>query len=278
MIQSRLLILGKHTLYRFLFSCVQLVSHEHTLPSFSIFYSLARPVSSPEPRTDYVSTRWYRAPEVLLRSSEYGTAVDLFAMGCILAELHSGLPLFPGESEPDLLDRMIKVLGMPNETTWPEGVRLAKEMGFSFDSLVRMQDGSGNDASESLETKVCMAPSKAIQLMKELLQWDSERRPTANEALQSLYFGSVITPKPRPFTTAEITDSIAKKRSLNMVTASPGYIYDEFEESQSSSNSLEYQSPIPVDEGYNSQASMTKMPRHGDSKGFSVASRRATYA
>lgn len=235
-------------------------------------------MSSPEPRTDYVSTRWYRAPEVLLRSSEYGTAVDLFAMGCILAELHSRSPLFPGESEPDLLDRMIKVLGTPNETTWPDGVRLAKEMGFSFDSFFRMRDSSGTDGSESLETKVCMAPSKAIQLMKELLQWNPERRPTANEALQSPYFGSVISPKPRPLTTAEITDSVVKKRSLNMVTASTGCIHDEFEERQSSSNSLEYQSPISVDEGYNSQASMTKMPRHGDSQGFSLASRPATYA
>ena len=229
-------------------------------------------MSSPEPRTDYVSTRWYRGPEVLLRSSEYGAPVDLFAMGCILAELHSGLPLFPGDSEPDLLYRMIKVLGMPNETTWSDGVRLANEMGFSFDSFVRMQESTGSDASESIETKVCMAPSKAIQLMKELLQWDPERRPTANEALQSPYFGSVISPKPRPLATAEMTDSIVKKRALHIV-------HDEFEESQSSINSWEYQSPIPVNEGYIDPANtINKMPRYGDSQGcFSGVSRR-TYA
>ena len=51
--------------------------------------------------TDYVSTRWYRAPELLLRSSNYTQAVDIFALGCIMAELYLGRPIFPGNSESD---------------------------------------------------------------------------------------------------------------------------------------------------------------------------------
>jgi cyclin-dependent kinase-like len=53
--------------------------------------------------TDYVATRWYRAPELLLGSTTYGMSVDVWAIGCIMGELSDGQPLFPGESEIDQL-------------------------------------------------------------------------------------------------------------------------------------------------------------------------------
>lgn len=59
-------------------------------------FGLAREIRSRPPYTDYVSTRWYRAPEVLLRSTYYSKAIDLFAMGAIMAELYTLRPLFPG--------------------------------------------------------------------------------------------------------------------------------------------------------------------------------------
>lgn len=59
-------------------------------------FGLAREIRSRPPYTDYVSTRWYRAPEVLLRSPYYGKSIDLFAMGAIMAELYTLRPLFPG--------------------------------------------------------------------------------------------------------------------------------------------------------------------------------------
>ena len=59
-------------------------------------FGLAREVRSRPPYTDYVSTRWYRAPEVLLRSTYYSKAIDMFAMGAIMAELYTLRPLFPG--------------------------------------------------------------------------------------------------------------------------------------------------------------------------------------
>ena len=64
-------------------------------------FGLAREIRSRPPYTDYVSTRWYRAPELLLRSTNYNSPVDLFAVGCILAELYLMRPLFPGNSEVD---------------------------------------------------------------------------------------------------------------------------------------------------------------------------------
>ena len=53
------------------------------------------------PFTSYVSTRWYRSPEQVLRSPNYGPAVDIFAIGCVMAELFMGTPIFTGASELD---------------------------------------------------------------------------------------------------------------------------------------------------------------------------------
>lgn len=63
-------------------------------------FGLAREIRSRPPYTDYVSTRWYRAPEVLLRSPVYSAPIDLFAMGAMMAELYTLRPLFPGAPSP----------------------------------------------------------------------------------------------------------------------------------------------------------------------------------
>ena len=64
-------------------------------------FGLAKEIRSRPPFTDYVSTRWYRAPEILLGSTNYNSPIDIFAMGCIMAELFMRRPLFPGSSEAD---------------------------------------------------------------------------------------------------------------------------------------------------------------------------------
>ena len=64
-------------------------------------FGLAREIRSRPPFTDYVSTRWYRAPEILLKSTQYNSPVDVFALGCIMAELYLEKPLFNGKSEID---------------------------------------------------------------------------------------------------------------------------------------------------------------------------------
>jgi serine/threonine protein kinase len=64
-------------------------------------FGLAREIRSRPPYTDYVSTRWYRAPEILLKSTTYNSPVDIFAIGCIMSELYLQNPLFNGNSEID---------------------------------------------------------------------------------------------------------------------------------------------------------------------------------
>ncbi|XP_011150127.2 cyclin-dependent kinase-like 4 [Harpegnathos saltator] len=75
-------------------------------------FGFARYVTGPnESCTDYVATRWYRAPELLVGDSRYGRAIDIWATGCLYAEMMSGQPLFPGESDVDQLYRIAKVFG-----------------------------------------------------------------------------------------------------------------------------------------------------------------------
>ncbi|KAK4492186.1 hypothetical protein RD792_002984 [Penstemon davidsonii] len=83
-------------------------------------FGMARELSSMPPFTDYVSTRWYRAPEVLLQSSSYSPAIDMWAVGAIMAELFTLCPIFPGGSEIDQLYKIFCVLGAADWSTFPE--------------------------------------------------------------------------------------------------------------------------------------------------------------
>jgi protein kinase len=69
-------------------------------------FGLAREIRSLPPYTEYVSTRWYRAPELLLRSTSYSSPVDMWAIGCIIYEMMTLSPLFPGTSD---IDQLFKV-------------------------------------------------------------------------------------------------------------------------------------------------------------------------
>lgn len=66
--------------------------------------------------TDYVTTRWYRAPEVLSGWTTYGSSIDMWAVGCILAELFLRVPLFPGSDSAKQLDLIATTLGIPDTT------------------------------------------------------------------------------------------------------------------------------------------------------------------
>jgi serine/threonine protein kinase len=62
---------------------------------------LSKIIRSRPPYTEYVATRWYRAPEIILQASNYNSPVDIFALGCIMAELFNKAPLFNGQNETD---------------------------------------------------------------------------------------------------------------------------------------------------------------------------------
>ncbi|XP_022002669.2 cyclin-dependent kinase 10-like [Helianthus annuus] len=89
-------------------------------------------IHSHPPLTQNVTTPAYRAPEVFLETLVYDTAVDIWAVGVILAELFTRKPLFQGCSGADVMYKMCKVLGTPTETTWPGGLDLARKMKYQF--------------------------------------------------------------------------------------------------------------------------------------------------
>uniref|UniRef100_A0A8C5N6E5 Protein kinase domain-containing protein n=1 Tax=Gouania willdenowi TaxID=441366 RepID=A0A8C5N6E5_GOUWI len=151
-------------------------------------FGLAREIRSKPPYTDYVSTRWYRAPEVLLRSSTYSSPIDLWAVGCIMAELYTLRPLFPGNSEVDEIFKICQVLGTVKKTDWPEGYQLASAMNFRFPQCVPTH----------LKTLIPNASNEAIALMRDLMQWDPKKDP-AVQALRYSYFqvGQTLGPRPQ---------------------------------------------------------------------------------
>ncbi|XP_074569843.1 cyclin-dependent kinase F-3-like isoform X2 [Curcuma longa] len=141
-------------------------------------FGLAREVTSQPPYTDYVSTRWYRAPEVLLKSSSYTPAIDMWAVGTILAELFMLSPLFPGESEIDQIYRICTILGTPDSSIWPDGILLPHSAYFNVFQFPPA------DISEIIPN----ASLEAIDLILQLCSWDPQRRPTAEQSLQHPFF------------------------------------------------------------------------------------------
>src|SRR5438552_2795037 len=106
-------------------------------------FGLARETNSKVPYTTYVSTRWYRAPEVLLRAGEYSAPVDIWAVGAMAVEVATLKPLFPGSNEVDQVWRVCEIMGSPGNWCdkagvrvgggdWKEGIKLANKLGFSF--------------------------------------------------------------------------------------------------------------------------------------------------
>ncbi|XP_020548333.1 cyclin-dependent kinase F-4-like isoform X1 [Sesamum indicum] len=144
-------------------------------------FGLAREINSRPPFTEYVSTRWYRAPEVLLQSPLYGPPVDMWAMGAIMAEIFTLRPLFPGSSEADEIYKICCVIGSPTQSEWPEGLELASAINFQFPQQV---------AAVDLSMLIPGVSEDAISLIASLCSWDPSKRPTAVEALQHPFFQS----------------------------------------------------------------------------------------
>jgi meiosis induction protein kinase IME2/SME1 len=123
-----------------------LVTPPSTPPAYTIKiadFGLARETQSKLPYTTYVSTRWYRAPEVLLRAGEYSAPVDIWAIGAMAVEIATLKPLFPGGNEVDQVWRICEIMGSPGAWVnkhgakvgggeWKDGVKLAQKLGFSF--------------------------------------------------------------------------------------------------------------------------------------------------
>ncbi len=142
-------------------------------------FGLAREIRSVPPYTEYVSTRYYRAPECILKSTNYNSPVDIWGLGCIMAEMYlHPQPLFFGNNEKEVLFKICSVLGTPNHYTWNEGLQMAKMINIKFPNFNGVE----------LESIIHDASSDAIDLMKQMLQWDPNKRATAQNLLNHPFF------------------------------------------------------------------------------------------
>ncbi|XP_022725751.1 mitogen-activated protein kinase 17-like isoform X2 [Durio zibethinus] len=130
--------------------------------------------------TDYVATRWYRAPELCGSFfSKYTPAVDIWSVGCIFAELLTGKPLFPGKNVVDQLDLVTDLLGTP-----------------SAETIARIRNEKARNYLNSMRKKKPIPLSKkfpntdplAVNLLERLIAFDPNDRPSAEEALADPYF------------------------------------------------------------------------------------------
>lgn len=158
-------------------------------------FGLARAAFDNEPDmvywTDYVATRWYRAPELIMTHfTKYSTAIDIWSAGCIFAEmLGKGKPLFPGKDGYDQLQLMTSVIGSPSD-----------------EAISKVQSARVREHFQMLPRKRRMpftqifpnADPEACDLLEKLLDFDPARRPTAGEALAHPYFKAFYEPGNEP--------------------------------------------------------------------------------
>ncbi|SPO03416.1 related to ser/thr protein kinase IME2 [Cephalotrichum gorgonifer] len=177
-----------------------LVTPPSTPPTYAVKiadFGLARETHSKLPYTTYVSTRWYRAPEVLLRAGEYSAPVDIWAVGAMAVEVATLKPLFPGGNEVDQVWRVCEIMGSPGNWynkvgakvgggEWREGTRLAGKLGFSFPKM----------APHAIDTILQSPqwPSSLSHFVTWCLMWDPKNRPTSSQSLAHEYFIDAVDP------------------------------------------------------------------------------------
>ncbi|KKA28079.1 hypothetical protein TD95_005171 [Thielaviopsis punctulata] len=177
-----------------------LVTPPSTPPAYAVKiadFGLARETHSKLPYTTYVSTRWYRAPEVLLRAGEYSAPVDIWAVGAMAVEIATLKPLFPGGNEVDQVWRVCEIMGSPGNWynkagakvgggEWKEGIRLANKLGFSFPKM----------APHAMDTILQSPqwPASLSHFVTWCLMWDPKVRPTSTQAIAHEYFIDAVDP------------------------------------------------------------------------------------
>jgi len=142
-----------------------------------------------EKLTDYVVTRWYRAPELILLPSRYFEAVDLWSVGCIQAELLSRKPLFPGTNHIDMLRRFARILGFvpARDLAWIPDEGPAREDVLRFVETLGLPDGESQQPEEPLSERLPKKTDACLDFVKALLTFDPNQRISASAALAHEY-------------------------------------------------------------------------------------------
>ncbi|KAH7664186.1 [RNA-polymerase]-subunit kinase protein [Dioscorea alata] len=181
-------------------------------------FGLARQYGSPlKPYTHLVVTLWYRAPELLLGIKEYSTAIDMWSLGCIMAELLAKEPLFNGKTELDQLDKIFRTLGTPNEKIWPGFAKLpGLKVSFVKQPYNKLREKFPATCFSGRPT----LSEAGFDLLNKLLTYDPEKRITAEAALNHAWFREVPLPKSKDFMPT-FPAQHAQDRRLRRIMKSP---------------------------------------------------------
>ena len=143
-------------------------------------FGLARSFGIPVRKyTHEVVTLWYRAPDVLMGNRRYSTPVDVWSIGCIFAEMHTGRPLFPGAKDADQLDLIFRALGTPDAGCFPDIGALPDYRPAAYRAYA---------APKSLAHLVPGLSADGVDLLQAFLAYDPARRISAAAALEHRFF------------------------------------------------------------------------------------------
>lgn len=156
--------------------------------------------------TEYVATRWYRSPEILLGSSFYTKGIDMWAVGCIIGELYYGKPIFPGTSTLNQVELIMEVTGRPTKEDI-DSIR-CPPVNMLLDSIPETK-------IKSLNTMMPSASDEAIDLIKNLLKFNPNKRLTAEDALLHPYLEEFHNPDDEPACNRVIRLPIDDSKKLN---------------------------------------------------------------
>jgi mitogen-activated protein kinase 15 len=165
-------------------------------------FGLARSIASLETSaskpvlTDYIATRWYRAPEILLGSTIYTFGVDMWSVGCITGEMILGKPIFPGTSTMNQLERILALIGKPSP---------ADIAAIQSPYATTMLDNMGKIVPKTFEEMFPRASPEGVDLMRKLLTFNPKKRLSAQEALNHPYVAMFHNPAEEPSCSAPIS-------------------------------------------------------------------------
>ncbi|XP_013603333.1 PREDICTED: cyclin-dependent kinase D-3 [Brassica oleracea var. oleracea] len=175
-------------------------------------FGLARIFGTPDRKfTHQVFARWYRAPELLFGAKQYGAAVDVWAAGCVFAELLLRRPFLQGNSDIDQLSKIFAAFGTPKADQWPDMKKLPDYVEYQF------------VPAPSLRSLFPSVSEDALDLLSKMFTYDPKARISVKQALEHRYFTSAPSPTdpaklPKPLRKQESKASYGKHEAIKVVS------------------------------------------------------------
>jgi len=166
--------------------------------------------TKPQVLTDYVATRWYRAPEILLGSNNYTKAVDMWSVGCILGELLGNKPMFPGSSTMNQIEKILDILGSPTKEDLDS---------IQSDYAAQMMENlPERNRKNGLDDLYPNADDDAMDLLKKLLSFNPDKRLTVQQALEHPYVSQFHNPAEEIICEKTIVIPINDNKKMSVAT------------------------------------------------------------